>query len=110
MNIALLNVCIEIQKSTPSTDNYGNHMNSWAPYLYCHATVSGEYSAEKSDAGLIVDDSRLDFTIRWFAASAMVTSTGYRVIFNGDIYAIIGVDHRDFKRRSLKLLCQKVRR
>ena len=110
MNIALLNVCIEIQKSTVTTDNYGNHMNSWTPHLYCHATVSGESPIEKSEAGLILDDSRLDFTIRWFSAAAMVTSTGYRVIFNDEIYAIIGVDHMNHKRRSLKLMCQKVRR
>ena len=110
MNIALLNISIEIQKNVLTVDNYGNHVNSWMPYLLCHATVSSESPAEKSDAGLILDDSRLDFTIRWFSSAAVIKSTGYRVIFNDEIYAIIGVDHMNYKRRSMKLLCQKVSR
>ena len=110
MNIALFNVSIEIQKNILTTDNYGNHVNSWTPHIYCHATVSSESPAEKSDAGLIIDDSRLDFTIRWFAAAAAINSTGYRVIFNDEIYTIIGIDHMNYRRRALKLLCQKVSR
>ena len=42
MNIALLNVRITIQKSTVSNDRYGNHINTWEPYLSCYATVGGE--------------------------------------------------------------------
>ena len=110
MNIALLNVSIEIQKNVLTVDNYGNHVNSWTSYLFCHATVSSESPAEKSDAGLILDGSRLDFTIRWFASASVIKSTGYRVIYNDEIYAIIGVDHMNYKRRSMKLLCQKVSR
>ena len=110
MNIALLNISIEIQKNVLTVDNYGNHINSWTSYLFCHATVSSESPAEKSDAGLILDGSRLDFKIRWFASASVIKSTGYRVIFNDEIYAIIGVDHMNYKRRSMKLLCQKVSR
>lgn len=33
MNIALMNVRIEVQKNTVFTDKYGNHKNEWLPYL-----------------------------------------------------------------------------
>ena len=31
----------------------------------CYATVSGEAGKEQTDAGMLVDDSSIDFTIRW---------------------------------------------
>ena len=107
MNIALLNVRIEIQKNVVSTDRYGNHKNTWEPYLSCYATVSGEAPQEDTEAGLTVDDSRLDFTIRWFTASSVISSTGYRVLFRDEVYNIIGVNHLNYKRKAVKLLCRK---
>ena len=110
MNIALMNVQIEIQKNSVKTDRYGNHRNEWEPYLFCYATVSGETPKEDTETGLIVDDSRVDFTIRWFAASSVISSTGYRVLFRDEIYDILGVDHMNCKNKSIKLLCRKERR
>ena len=110
MNIALLNVRIEVQKNAVITDRYGNHKNVWEPYLFCYATVSGETPQEDTEAGLVIDDSRVDFTIRWFAASSVITSTGYRVLFQDEIYDILGVNHMNCKNKSIKLLCRKVRR
>ena len=110
MNIALMNVQIEIQKNSVKTDRYGNHRNEWEPYLFCYATVSGETPKEDTEAGLKVDDSRVDFTIRWFAASSVISSTGYRVLFRDEIYDILGVNHMNCKHKSIKLLCRKERR
>lgn len=110
MNIALLNVQIEVQNNTVITDRYGNHKNTWAPYLSCYATVSGETPQEDSEAGQIVDDSRIDFTIRWCSTAAVITSTGYRVLFQGEIYDILGVNHMNCKNKTIKLLCRRVRR
>ena len=110
MNIALLNVRIEIQKNTVTTDRYGNHKNTWEPYLSCYATVSAESPKEETDAGLIVDDSKVDFTIRFCKASAVISSTGYRVLFRDELYDILSVDHMNYKRKAVKLLCQRVRR
>ena len=106
MNIALLNVRIEIQKNAVSTDRYGNRMNTWTPYLSCYATVSGEAPQEDTDAGLTVDDSRADFTIRWCDAASVLTSTGYRVLYRDEIYDIIGVNHMNCRNRAVKLLCR----
>ena len=105
MNIALMNVRVEVQKNTVTTDKYGNHKNTWEPYLSCYATVSGETPKEETDAGLTVD-----FTIRFCRAASAITSTGYRVIFDGETYDILVVNHMNFKNKGIKLLCQKVRR
>ena len=110
MNIALMNVRIEVQKNNVTTDKYGNHKNVWEPYLSCYATVSGETPKEETDTGLTVDDSKVDFTIRYCRAAAAITSTGYRVMFGSELYDILGVNHMNYKNKGIKLLCQKARR
>ena len=110
MKIALMNARIEIQKNATITDRYGNHKDLWEPYLFCYATMSGETPKEDTEAGLVIDDSRADFTIRWFAASSVITSTGYRVVFRDEIYDILGVNHMNCKNKAIKLLCRKERR
>ncbi len=110
MNVALLNVRISIRKNTVVLDAIGNHKNEWSDWYSCYATVSGEAGKESTDAGLVVDDSKMDFTIRWCKKAAEITSTRYRVEFNGELYDILAVDHMNFKRKSVKLSCQKVRR
>ena len=64
MNIELLNVRIFISKNTVITDAIGNHRNEWQPFYTCYATVSGESGKEQTDAGMVVDDSSIDFMIR----------------------------------------------
>jgi len=110
MNIGLLNARITVQKNEVSVDSIGNHKNVWTDWYSCAATVSGEAGKEDTDAGLIVDDSKADFTIRWCQKAAEITSTGYRVAFNDELYDILAVDHMNYKRKSVKLSCQKARR
>lgn len=110
MKIGLLNVRIDILKNEVVVDSIGNHKNKWTDYYSCYATVSGEAGKESTDAGLIVDDSKADFTIRWCRKAAAVTSTEYLVKFNEELYDILGVDHVNYKKKSIKLSCQKVRR
>ena len=110
MNISLLNTRIEVQRNTQTIDQYGNHKNTWELYWSCFATVSGETPKEDTEAGQTVDDSRVDFTIRYCRAASVITSTGYRVLFQGEIYDILGVNHMNYKHKSIKLLCRKVRR
>ena len=109
MKISRLNVRIEVQKNTISADRYGNHRNTWEPYLSCYASLSGEAPQENTEGGLTVDDSRADFTIRWCDASSVITSTGYRVLFRDEIYDIIGVNHMNCRNRAVKILCRRER-
>lgn len=110
MKIEWMNVRIHISKSTVTVDAIGNHRSEWQPYYTCYATVSAEGGKEMTDAGMVVDDSTIDFTIRWCRKSAVITSTGYRVQFQDELYDILSVDHMNFKRKSIKLHCRKVRR
>ena len=88
MKIELLNVRIFISKNDVVVDAIGNHKNTWSDYYTCYATVSAEAGKEQTDAGLIVDNSKIDFTIRWCEKAAGITSTGFRVSFNGELYDI----------------------
>lgn len=110
MKVNLLNVQICIEKSRVKVDAIGNHQNVWDPYYTCHATISAEGGKEMTDAGMVVDDSTMDFTIRWCKKSAAITSTGYRVRFGDVLYDILAVDHMNYKRKGIKIHCQKVRR
>ncbi len=65
MKIELLNVRIYVSKNTVVADAIGNRKNEWQPYYTCYATVSAEGGKEMTDAGMVVDDSTIDFTIRW---------------------------------------------
>ena len=71
---------------------------------------TSEAGKEETDAGTIVDNSKIDFTIRWCKKAAVLDSTHYRVEFDGELYDIKAVDHMNFKRKCIKLSCQKVRR
>ena len=115
MNIALLNVMITIQKNTTVVDEIGNHTNEWDDFYSCHATVSGTSAGGKdgalgNEAGQETDSSDLSFTIRFCQRSSLINVTEYRVLFHDEIYEITGIDYMNFKKKSLKLKCRKVRR
>ena len=110
MNVALLNVRIIVQKNEVVVDSIGNHKNTWTDWYSCYATVSSESPKEDTDAGMIVDNSKMDFTIRWCRNAAEITYDKYRVVYDGSTYNILGIDHMNFKKKSIKLKCQKVRR
>lgn len=110
MDIALLNVRITVQKNSVVVDSIGNHKNVWADWYSCYATVSGESPSESTDAGVIVDNSKLDFTLRWCGKVSEMTSTGFRVMYNDEIYDILGIDHMNFRKKSVKVKCQRKER
>ena len=110
MEISLLNVRITIQKQETVVDEIGNHTNAWTDYFSCYATVSGEGGKEAMAAGTTVDDSNLSFTVRYCRMVSGINNTEYRVLFDGEIYNILAIDHMNYKKKCLKFKCQKVRR
>ena len=110
MDVALLNRKITVQKNTVVTDAIGNHTNEWADFYSCYATISGESPNESTSAGTVVDNTKADFSVRWCKAVSEVTPDEYRVVYNGEIYNVLGIDHQNFKKKSVKLKCQKARR
>ena len=49
-------------------------------------------------------------TVRYCMKTAQITPTGFRIIFHGEVYDIVNVDHMNFKKKCLKFICRKVRR
>ncbi|MDD2375831.1 MAG: phage head closure protein [Eubacteriales bacterium] len=110
MDIALLNVRVVFQKSAVTVDAIGNHKNEWKEFYSCYATVSGENGKETTAAGITVDDSDLSFSVRYCRTVSEINNTEYRVLFGGEIYNILSVDHMNYRNKSVKFKCQKVRR
>ena len=110
---ALLNEKVAFLKNTVKTDAVGNHTNEWDEYYTCFATIGGEglaSSKEEEVAGTIVEDVAMTVTVRYCAKTAAITSTGFRVVFMGELYNIENIDHMNFRKRSLKFTCRKERR
>lgn len=74
MNIGLLNVRIYIQKNEVISDAIENRKNAWKNYYTCYATVSAETGKESTDAGLVIDDSKIDFTMSKYLAIILSAS------------------------------------
>lgn len=113
MEVSLLNVKITFQKNAVEVDGTGNHKNTWADYYSCHATVSceaGRQTSESDVAGIVADESDVSFTVRWCRKASVMDSTGYRVVFGGELYNILVIDHMNYKKKCLKFKCRKARR
>ncbi|MCP1638608.1 SPP1 family predicted phage head-tail adaptor [Streptococcus gallinaceus] len=110
MKVSILNERITILKSMVKVDEIGNHSNEWKEVYTCFATISNESSQETTDHGVIYDDSKIDFTIRYASEVATLSSTGYRVRFNNQLYNLMGIDHMSYKKKSVKLHCQRIER
>lgn len=113
MEVAAMRSKVTFQKHETGIDKYGNHKNAWTDYYTCFATIGGEglaSSKEEQVAGTTVEDFSMTVTVRYCTKTAAITSTGYRVIFMGEIYNIENIDHLNFKKKALKFMCRKERR
>lgn len=109
MNIALLNRKVTFQKNAVVVDEIGNHTNGWTDYYSCHATISGEAGDEVLAAGAVVEKADMAVTVRHCKKTAEITPAGFRLVHDGEIYNIIGVDHLSYKNKALKFKCKKER-
>lgn len=110
MNVALLNCRVMIQENAVLIDSIGNHKNDWVDYYSCYATINSESGSEVNTAGETLESNRLAMTLRYSSETAAIEPTKHRILFNDDIYNITSVDHMNYKKKSLKLWCEKVRR
>ncbi len=58
----------------------------------------------------VADESDVSFTVRWCRKASVIDSTGYRVVFGGELYDILAIDHMNYKKKSIKFKCRKARR
>ena len=42
--------------------------------------------------------------------AANINATNYRLEFNGELYNILAVNHMNYRKKCIKLCCEKVRR
>ncbi len=110
MDIAMLNERVTFQKNEVVTDKNGNHTNEWNEFYSCAATISGESGREDTAAGQTTEHPDMNVTVRWCRKASEVTEDGYRILFHGEIYDIIGIDHFSYKKKALKFKCRKVKR
>ena len=112
MNIAAMRVRVTFQKNTVIVDKYGNHKTGWADYFSCWATatMSGKSADETQEAGHTEEAGRLDITVRWSSETAAVNSKQYRVLLDGRIYDILGIDDMGFRHNSRKFFCRLTER
>lgn len=110
MKIALLNKKVTFQANELVTDELGNHSNVWTDYYTCMATISGEGGDEERDAGVLNDKVDLNITVRYSSKTKVITTTGYRVILDDELYDITAIDHFSYTNKALKFKCRKVRR
>ena len=113
MDIAAMNVRITFQKQDVVADEIGNRSNEWTDYYSCFATISnssGKTDTESEGAGTTLDELDIGFTVRFCQKTFAVNSTGYRIVWNGEVYNIVKVDYLNMKKRGLKFRCRKVER
>lgn len=111
MHAAWLNVKITIQKKELVTGELNNRVLTWKDHYTCHATGGGESGKEDYTADDIPSETeKISFTIRYCSAVRDVDPVSYRVLFQGQVYNILSVDHMNFKKKSIKLICEKMRR
>ena len=113
MSVVWLSEKVTFQKNDVVRDRYGNHLNEWDDFYTCFATIGGEglaSSKEKEVAGMTVEDVSMTVTIRYCQKASQITSTGFRLRMNQDLYDILNVDHLNYKKKFLKFTCRKVRR
>ena len=113
MDIAAMNVRITFQKQEVVVDEIGNRSNEWTDYYSCFATISnssGKTDTESEGAGITLDELDIGFTVRFCQKTFAMNSTGYRIIWNGEVYNIVKVDYLNMKKRGLKFRCRKVER
>ena len=113
MDIAAMNVRIIFQKQEVVVDEIGNRTNEWTDYYSCFATIgnsSGKTNTESEGVGTTLDELDIGFTVRFCQKTFAMNSTGYRIIWNGEVYNIVKVDYLNMKKRGLKFRCRKVER
>ena len=110
MNIALLNTRITFQEQTASIDAIGNSKNEWRDVFSCYATLAGESGSEVFVAGGTTEKIDCTFTCRWSSEVAGITSLNNRIVCDGAVFDIQGVDHMSNKHKCVKFKCTRQER
>ena len=104
-----LNERTTIQQSKHMTDKVGNHRNAWMDYYTCFAYAS-TYEAQEDEGEVTAEQKSVVFTVCWCSEVNKLTSTGFRVLFRGELYDITSVAPMNYDKKTTKLHCRLERR
>ena len=104
--IARFNKRITFQKSTAYQDQYRNERLRWEDYFSCYA-YANTYTGEESEGEVTYENRTVNFETRFCSELTPVTSTGYRILFNGEAYDIEYVDHMNYQGKILKFKARR---
>ena len=107
--IARKNVRITFQRNEVYSDRYKNRLQQWTDYFSCFAYAS-TYAAQEDGDTVTSEERSVTFEARWCPELASVTSTGFRVLFEGDAYNILSVDMMNYQRQAIRFTCRKEKR
>ena len=109
MDVGLLNRRIIVQKKVTERDDAGISTSSWKADFMCWCTVSNESGNTDSGEGLNKAAVDISFTVRYCKNSLSVQPLTHRILFGGEFFDIVSVDHVSYKGSMIKFNCQKVR-
>lgn len=104
--IARKNARILFQKNTIISDQYRNRVPAWKDYFTCFAYADTHNTSETGNE-VITEEQSITFDTRWCPELAAVTSTEYRIIFNGEHYNIRSVDMMNYQGRAIRFFCRR---
>ena len=109
MNISRMNSRIIVQKNTVTVDRYQNHVNVWIDYFSCAAYAS-TYAAKETGNEITSEERSVTFCCRYCPELAVVSSTGYRIVFQDEVYNIQSVDAMNYQKDEIRFTCARVHR
>lgn len=97
---------ITFQKNTVTNDEFDNRIQIWVDYFSCWAYANTIQSSETNGD---VPQERLPITFEagFCPELAQVTSTDFRIVFNGEYYDILAVDRMNYQNSDLKFNCSR---
>ena len=107
--IARKNVRITFQQSQNFNDEYQNRLEQWTDYFSCNAYAS-TYAAHEGDSVVPIEERTITFETRWCPELKNVSSTGYRISFDGEYYDILSVDLMNYQHRTIRFTCTRCKR
>ena len=99
MDIARLKVRITIEKSTVKVDEIGNHTNGWEDYYSCYA-YPNTYTVDETESKADYENQTIAFSVRACEKTKALTSIGFRVQFEGQVYNIVSIDKMNYDNKG----------
>ena len=107
--IARKNERITFQRNETYSDKYKNRLQRWTDYFTCSA-YANTYTAQENGDKVTSEERSVSFETRWCPELAVVTSTGFRILFHEETYNILSVDPMNYQKESIRFMCRKEKR